>query len=719
MDDNASEDERTIELSSIQAIFPELAIDPSDPYTATLELPVTPVKPLRIQFSKAADDSAPAPLPTPPTSDGRGQEGKQPVGMPGKAAEDQTETHELEHLPPLKLSIHLHDRYPAEEPPKVTISVTPPWLPRSKIQELIAICAQLWEEIGRDQVVFSYIDHLQQQAEVSFELGIDGKPASMPSDIKLVLLDYDLKTKRKVFEAETFDCGICLEPKKGKDCHRMISCRHVFCTACLQDFYNNAITEGDVDAVKCLNPGCGKEAKGSERPTKRQKRDRTLNPSELLQIPIEQTLVQRYVKLKRKKRLESDKDTIYCPRQWCQAPARSKKHPKPGGEMDDFSESDSEPEVPPPPTKDKVKPEDIPMSQRLAVCEDCSFAFCIVCKKGWHGEMTICNPRRKKEVDAEELASLDYMKRFSTPCPTCSAPAQKTMGCNHMICFKCKTHFCYLCSAYLMPDNPYKHYNEFKSTCYMRLWELEGGDGEGAGYHFHGIGGGGGWEEEFEAQEEEENEVIVGAPIMEQEEEEEDDDDSEDEEPAPHIRPRERAIEFVNFARGNQAQRIILPDEPVAVPPPAPVPPQPRGVRRRRARQRNVQPVVGQRQAPVEQAVDPDARLLALMRAVEAINAGVDVDDPANPAEPIVLPRAAPGQGNADGNQPAPARAMGLERFLELAQNDREDEWDSDELDEDDEDDRELDRVDMARIEGRERALLGMNRGRGRGMGQL
>jgi hypothetical protein len=61
---------------------------------------------------------------------------------------------------------------------------------------------------------------------------------------------------------------------------------------------------------------------------------------------------------------------------------------------------------------------------------------------------------------------------------------------------------------------------------------------------------------------------------------------------------------------------------------------------------------------------------------------------------------------------------MGLERFLELARNDREDEWDSDELDEEDDDDDEV-RVNMARIEGRERGLLGMRRGVGRGMGQL
>ena len=718
--DDAAEDERTIELSSIQAIFPELVIDPSDPYTATLDLPVTPLKPVRLQFSQPSVNATPTQLPTPPNSEDPSQDAKEAADVAGH---NQVETHELEHLPSLTLTLHLPSRYPAEEPPVVKLVVMPLWLLRAKLEDLAADCTRLWEEMGRDQVVFSYVDHLQQRAETAFGLTSDEKPTPMGSDIQVALLDNDLKTKRKIFEQETFDCGICLEPKKGKDCHRLISCRHVFCTACLKDFYNNCITEGDVDSVKCLDPGCGKEKEASGEPAKkRRRRDKTLNPSELLQIPIEEELVQRYVKLKRKKRIESDKNTIYCPRQWCQGAARSKKHPKRDGVIDDFSESESEEAEQPVINKKKVKPEDIPVSERLAVCEDCNFAFCIVCRKGWHGEMNKCNPRRQKELDAEELATKQYLDRYSTPCPTCDAPSQKTMGCNHMICFKCKTHFCYLCSAYLMADNPYKHYNDYKSNCYMRLWELEGGDGEGAGHNFQGIGGVGGWEDEFEAEQEAEaeggNEV---AEIDLQQLAVEDADTDEEEEPAPDIRPRERAIEFVNFARGAQAQRIILPDEPVAVPPPAPIAPRPRGQRRRQARQHNVQGVVGQQQQPAPRPPrGPDPRLVEVAAAVEAIMAGEQVnDDDDEDREPGVLPRAAPGQGREDGNQPAPARAMGLERFLELARNDREDEWDSDELDEDAEADDREQRVDMARIEGRQRNLLGMNRGIGRGMGML
>jgi E3 ubiquitin-protein ligase RNF14 len=279
-----------------------------------------------------------------------------------------------------------------------------------------------------------------------------------------------------------------------------------------------------------------------------------------------------------------------------------------------------------------------------------------------------------------------------------------------------------------MPDNPYRHFNDFKSTCFQRLWELEGGDGEGAGHNYQGIGGVGNWEEEFEAQEQAEADGVgepPAPPAAEPEAQPPVDDGTDDEEPAPDIRRRERAIEIVNFARGAQAHRILLPEveEPYEpVPPPAPVPPRPRGQRRRWARQANPNGPVGQIPLRPARAQRANHRPQPV---VEQLAAPIEEGE-GQPPE-VVLPRAAPGQGRADGHQPAPARAMGLDRFLELAQNDREDEWDSDELDDDlddDDDDNDDDddlgnvNVNMNRIDGRNRALMGMQRGHWEGMGR-
>ncbi|KAI0977153.1 RWD domain-containing protein [Xylaria arbuscula] len=452
------EDPRDVELSTITAIYPELLLDENDPHKLSIELPVSLARPLTVLFP-AATEAAP-PLPTPQA-----------------AVAPQGESHALSHLPALQVNIALPEGYPQDHPPNVSISTSPLWLSDDTIRKLETDVIGLWEETGRDQVVFAYIDNLQRSSEDVFGL-VDSKGTlKVAPDHKIALLDYDINAKRKAFEKETFDCGICLDPKKGNVCHKMLDCEHVFCIQCLKDFYNNAIMEGDVTAVTCLAPNCAREraknASGQSSP-KPQKLKTYISPSELLQIPLDQDAVKRYVMLKHKTKLESDKNTVYCPRSWCQGAARSNRHKKPKGfELVDSDEEDEED------------------TGLLAICEDCGFAFCSRCAQGWHGEFNYCLPKERKDaITEEEKASLEYLRLHSTPCPTCGAPCQKSHGCNHMRCFRCQTHFCYLCSAWLDPSNPYKHFNTQPSgeetSCYMRLWELEGGDGDDVGIGYEG-----------------------------------------------------------------------------------------------------------------------------------------------------------------------------------------------------------------------------------------
>lgn len=258
----------------------------------------------------------------------------------------------------------------------------------------------------------------------------------------------------------------------------MLDCGHVFCVQCLQAFYNNAITEGDIASIRCLQPKCAKEREDAVKGSMRKKKAKTfISPSELLQIPLERDMVMRYVTLRHKNELESDKNTVYCPRPWCQGAARSKNHKKPEGlEFVEPSESDI----------DDIAEDDTEKNESaqalLAICEDCGFAFCTRCRQSWHGEFQYCTPqKRKDEITEEEEASLKYLKTYTTPCPTCDAPCQKTQGCNHMCCFRCQTHFCYLCSAWLDPSNPVSRIPIFSMldifTCPFRVHLTVGGSG--------------------------------------------------------------------------------------------------------------------------------------------------------------------------------------------------------------------------------------------------
>ena len=92
----------------------------------------------------------------------------------------------------------------------------------------------------------------------------------------------------------------------------------------------------------------------------------------------------RYVLILSRFYLQADKNTVYCPRKWCQGPARSMKYPQIPADLSTYNEScpdeesDEETTVPlnqSPPGPDKQKKELNP-SDRLAICEKCSLAFC-------------------------------------------------------------------------------------------------------------------------------------------------------------------------------------------------------------------------------------------------------------------------------------------------------------------------------------------------------
>lgn len=412
----------------------------------------------------------------------------------------------------------------------------------------------------------------------------------------------------------------------------MIDCGHVFCTECLKDFYNNAITEGNLAAVQCLSPGCAKK-RGDAQVAKGRKAKTQLSPSELIQIPLDQEVVTRYVRLKHKAELESDKNTVYCPRSWCQGAARSKKHRKPVG----FEDTESDDEEDATTSKGYIAGADL-----LCVCEDCTFAFCSRCYRSWHGELTTCMPRQDNgELTEEDKASLEYMNLHSTPCPTCSARAQKTHGCNHMICFKCNSHFCYLCSAWLPPANPYNHYNNRSSPCYYRLWELEEGDGDDVGQGFGARQGDGrqGYGEEHELHEDEEvmdfpEPVIEAIQIPEI---------VEPEEPRPVLAPLQREGPLV----------LRINHVPAPPPPPAPeVPVQAAHQGRRHRRERA--PVGPPQRQPVRQRnVVAGARRLGEAEEREAF----------------------------EERRAEQAQQAWVQMFVQMAMNDEEDQLESDDED--------------------------------------
>lgn len=209
-----AEDERVTELRTISAIYPELVVDPFNPLTATIDIPVQPVKPLAVLFPPLADGGVPTGLPTPPGSDSKSHKSLDPTNPVLRlrvAADDAQEVHELSYLPPVTLRVNLPLGYPTEKPPDLQLGTEIPWIPKDVLQKLENDSIGLWEETGRSQMLFSYIDHLREVAENGFNLASTStQPLTVSRDLEIILLDFDIKAKRAEFEKATFECGVCL-----------------------------------------------------------------------------------------------------------------------------------------------------------------------------------------------------------------------------------------------------------------------------------------------------------------------------------------------------------------------------------------------------------------------------------------------------------------------------------------------------------------------------
>ena len=467
-------DDAAEELDSIGAIYPELIHSLDDRRHASLDLEVCPAAPIQITFRPTFTLDS---IKTLTIDDDDAHLSSPESNQAQDDAESQHRSHQFSHLPSLHILVELPLGYPDAVPPIFKLSAVPNWIPSDTIDKLQRQAETLWEEYGHTQVVFAFIDFLQSKIESGFDL--PDNTLTLSTSLEAPLIDYQHSARKAKFEAKTYDCGVCLYPKKGSVCHSMRGCGHVFCIECLQDFYNSAINEGSVETVQCLDPTC----------KKRKQRPKHVHPTELLDMAISREQVQRFVDLKLKKKLESDKTTIYCPRRWCQGPARSAKYQKyntkdleswPDDDSDDENDASSQKSTTMSTNTNLANKSNKDLVDRLAICSVCTYAFCHVCGKSWHGDFEDCLPKTAENMTEEEKASVDFIRLHTSPCPNCNAPAQKTMGCNHMICGQCMTHFCYLCSFWLPADDPYKHFNTKGMPCYMRLWELEEGDEGGA-----------------------------------------------------------------------------------------------------------------------------------------------------------------------------------------------------------------------------------------------
>ncbi|XP_028668597.1 E3 ubiquitin-protein ligase RNF14 [Erpetoichthys calabaricus] len=371
--------------------------------------------------------------------------------------------YKVSFLPPLILNFEFPDDYPSASPPRYSLSCK--WLTRLQLTAVCKHLDELWNENNGSVVLFTWMQFLKEDllkflnCELPFEIinGTKGvkketldNRAIQEVDPRIyllpILLDFDQAQQQKLFDSKTYICGVCFTEKIGSACLYFKECKHVYCKACLTDYFRIQITDGNVHFLNCPEPECTSSA----------------TPAQVKEL-VEEDLFARYDRLLLQSSLDLMADIVYCPRKMCETAVM------------------------------------VETSNAMGICPRCQYPFCISCKKTYHGVspcrrtkeeiLEFCSRylegseekkklleqtygKREIEKALEESCSEEWLTKNSKPCPRCNTNIQKVDGCNKMTCIGCRNYFCWVCLGCLNKYRPYSHFEDASSPCFNQLFEI-------------------------------------------------------------------------------------------------------------------------------------------------------------------------------------------------------------------------------------------------------
>ncbi|XP_066268228.1 E3 ubiquitin-protein ligase RNF217-like [Branchiostoma lanceolatum] len=92
-----------------------------------------------------------------------------------------------------------------------------------------------------------------------------------------------------------------------------------------------------------------------------------------------------------------------------------------------------------------AKKKDWPPEEAMVECSECNMVWCFPCHAPWH-EGVNCRLYQKGDKLLKVWAKEECQGQVNAQrCPKCKIYIQRTSGCDHMTCTRCKTEFCYRC----------------------------------------------------------------------------------------------------------------------------------------------------------------------------------------------------------------------------------------------------------------------------------
>uniref|UniRef100_A0A915K898 RBR-type E3 ubiquitin transferase n=1 Tax=Romanomermis culicivorax TaxID=13658 RepID=A0A915K898_ROMCU len=191
-------------------------------------------------------------------------------------------------------------------------------------------------------------------------------------------------------------CPICLASAGSKN-FLFLSCKHKFCKFCWRMHIRIQMDVGCSSRIECMNSTC----------------HLLLSEDRILDVlQSSPHLLARYLRLSFQDLVQSHPCLRYCPGPDCS----------------------------------RIIYANCPLPRRV-LCEECRSSYCFLCGLDYHAPADCETIRKWLTKCADDSETANYLTANTKDCPHCGVCIEKSGGCNHMACSKCKYHFCWVCTG--------------------------------------------------------------------------------------------------------------------------------------------------------------------------------------------------------------------------------------------------------------------------------